>query len=80
VDAFTLFWGTPNRHVMFVQRKGTTVERFPNVQQDGTWIRAASRLGLAFLNEAGVVRGYDALTLGRGGPAYNVRASLPPHG
>ncbi len=45
---------------MFVQRKGTTVERFPNVQQDGTWIRAVSRLGLAFLNEPGVVRGYDA--------------------
>ena len=44
---------------MFVQRKGTTVERFPNVQQDGTWIRAVSRLGLAFLNPAGVVRGFD---------------------
>ena len=38
---------------MFVQRKGTTVARFPNVQHDGTWIRAVSRLGLAFLNEAG---------------------------
>ena len=60
VDASTLFWGIPKAHVMFVQRKGTTVERFPNVQQDGTWIRAVSRLGLAFLNEAGVVRGYDA--------------------
>ncbi len=60
VDASTLFWGVPKAHVMFVQRKGTTVERFPNVQQDGTWIRAVSRLGLAFLNEAGVVRGYDA--------------------
>ena len=31
---------------MFVQRKGTTVDRFPNVQQDGTRIRAVSRLGL----------------------------------
>jgi hypothetical protein len=41
---------------MFVQRKGTTVARFPNVQHDGTWIRAVSRLGLAFLNEAGPFR------------------------
>ena len=45
---------------MFVQRKSTTVERFPAVEKDGTYIRAASRIGLAFLNEAGVVRGYDA--------------------
>ena len=29
VDAATLFWGIPKPHVMFVQRKGTTVERFP---------------------------------------------------
>jgi HK97 family phage major capsid protein len=55
VDASTLFWGIPKDHVMFVQRAGTTVEQFPNVQQDGTWIRAISRLGLAFLNEAGSV-------------------------
>ena len=59
VDANTLFWGIPKQHVMFVQRKDTTVERFPAVQQDGTYIRAVSRIGLAFLNEAGVVRGYD---------------------
>ena len=59
VDEDTVFWGTRKQHVMFVQRKRTTVERFPNVQQDGTWIRAVSRLGLAFLNPAGVVRGYD---------------------
>src|SRR6185295_18218664 len=31
VDAATLFWGVPKAHVMFVQRKGTTVERFPAV-------------------------------------------------
>jgi hypothetical protein len=43
VDASTLFWGIP-KAVVFVQRKYTTVERFPNVQQDGTWIRAVSRL------------------------------------
>ena len=29
VDANTLFWGIPKQHVMFVQRKGTAVERFP---------------------------------------------------
>jgi len=47
VDATTLFWGIPKDHVMFVQRKGTSVERFPAVQNDGTWIRAISRPGLA---------------------------------
>jgi hypothetical protein len=29
------FWGVPQAHMMFVQRKGTTVERFP------PWIRTA---------------------------------------
>jgi hypothetical protein len=57
VDASTLFWGIPKAHVMFVQRKGTTVERLPAVDKDGTYVRAVSRFGLAFLNEAGVVRG-----------------------
>jgi hypothetical protein len=33
--AATLFWGIPKVHVIFVQRKGTTVERFP------PWIRTA---------------------------------------
>jgi hypothetical protein len=60
VDEHTLFRGIPKAHVMFVQRKGTTVERLPPVERDGTWVGAISRLGLAFLNEAGVVRGYDA--------------------
>jgi hypothetical protein len=41
-------------------RKGTRVEKFPNVQKDGIWVRAVSRLGIGFLNEPGVVRGYDA--------------------
>ena len=59
MDASTLFWGIPKQHVMFVQRKDTSVERFPAVVQDGTYIRAVSRIGLAFLNEAGVIRGYD---------------------
>ena len=60
VDAATLFWGIPKAHVVFVQRNGTTVERFPAVDKDGTWIRAESRISLAFLDPDGVVRGYDA--------------------
>jgi hypothetical protein len=44
---------------VLVMRKGTRVEKFPNVQKDGIWVRAVSRLGIGFLNEAGVVRGYD---------------------
>lgn len=60
IDAATKFWGIPQAHVKFVQRKDTAVERFPAVQQDGTWIRAVARQGFAFLNEAGVVRGYAA--------------------
>ena len=58
VDANTKFWGIPQAHVVLVVRKGTRVERFPNVQKDGQWVRAVSRLGLGFLNPAGVVRGY----------------------
>ncbi|MGE2737348.1 phage major capsid protein [Mycolicibacterium vaccae] len=60
VDAETKFWGIPQAHVVLVMRKGTRVEKFPNVQQDGIWVRAVSRLGIGFLNEPGVVRGYDA--------------------
>lgn len=60
VDAATKFWGIPSAHVKLVMRKGTTVERFPAVQQDGTYVRAISRFGLGFLNEAGVIRGFDA--------------------
>ena len=59
VDANTKFWGIPQAHVVLVVRKGTRVERFPNVQKDGQWVRPVSRLGIGFLNEPGVVRGYD---------------------
>lgn len=52
VDAETVFWGIPKAHTVLVMRKGTKVERFPNVQKDGIWLRAVSRLGLAFLNQA----------------------------
>ncbi len=60
VDAQTVFWGIPRDHVVLVMRKGTTVERFPAVHQDGTYVRAVSRFGIGFLNEAGVVRGHAA--------------------
>jgi Phage capsid family len=53
VDEDTVFWGIPKAHVMFVQRKNTTVERFDAVYNDGTDVRAVSRLSLSFLNEAG---------------------------
>jgi hypothetical protein len=49
----------PKAHVVLVMRKGTKVERFPNVQKDGIWLRAVSRMGIGFLNPDGVVRGYD---------------------
>jgi Phage capsid family len=58
VDASTKFWGIPQAHVVLVMRKGTRVEKFPNVQKDGIWVRAVSRLGIGFPNEPGVVRGY----------------------
>jgi HK97 family phage major capsid protein len=56
VDADTVAWGVPADHVKFVMRQGTKVEKFPNVQRDGIWLRAISRLGVAFVNEPGVVR------------------------
>lgn len=56
VDATTIAWGIPKDHVKFVMRKGTKVESFPNVQRDGLWLRAVSRLGVAFVNEPGVTR------------------------
>jgi HK97 family phage major capsid protein len=60
VDGATKFWGVPQTHVVLVSRKGTTVEQFPAVDKDGTFIRAVARFGLGYLNPAGIVRGYDA--------------------
>lgn len=62
VDADTKFWGIPKAHVVLVIRKGTRVEKFPNVQKDGIWLRAIARHGIGFLNPAGVVRGYKIAT------------------
>ena len=56
VDVATTGWGVDKTQLRFVQRKGTTVERFPSVTNDGLWVRAISRLGFGFLNPAGVVR------------------------
>jgi hypothetical protein len=72
VDAATLFWGIPKSHVVLVMRKGTTVERFPAVHQDGTYVRAVARFGLAFLNEAGG----QAVDLAAQGDAAAMRVSL----
>ena len=60
VDPATLFWGIPQEHVALVMRKGTEVRKFDNVHQDGIWLRAVARLGIGYLNPAGIVRGYDA--------------------
>lgn len=60
VDAATTAWGLDKTQVRFVQRKGTTVERFPAVTTDGQYVRAISRVGFGFLNPAGVVRLHNA--------------------
>lgn len=60
VDAATFAWGLDKTQQRFVLRSGTTVERFPAVSTDGTWVRAISRIGLGYLNPAGVVRLWDA--------------------
>jgi HK97 family phage major capsid protein len=56
VDSGTVAWGIDKTQVRYVLRKGTTVDRFDSVTNDGLWIRAISRLGFGFLNPAGVVR------------------------
>ncbi len=40
VDTGTVAWGVPSAHVKFVTRKGSRVEKFPNVQRDGISLRA----------------------------------------
>ncbi|MGL6235107.1 MAG: phage major capsid protein [Segniliparus sp.] len=60
VDPATVFWGIPKDHVALVMRLGTKVETFANVHRDGLYLRAVSRLGVAFLNQPGVVRGHNA--------------------
>lgn len=56
VDADTVAWGIDKTQVQYVLRKGTTVERFDSITNDGLYLRAISRVGFGFLNPAGVVR------------------------
>ncbi|OCB36994.1 capsid protein [Mycobacterium malmoense] len=56
VDAGTVAWGIDKTQQRYVSRKGTTVERFDSVTNDGQWVRAISRVGFGFLNPAGVIR------------------------
>lgn len=58
-DTATVFWGIPQKHVVLVMRRGTTVERARVIGNDAYDVLATSRLGIGFLNPAGVVRGYD---------------------
>lgn len=60
VDSTSVAWGIDSTQQRYVVRKGTAVERFDSVTNDGTWIRAISRIGFGFLNPAGVIRLYDA--------------------
>lgn len=56
VDADTVAWGVDKTQQRYVLRKGTTVERFDSVTNDGQFVRAISRVGFGFLNPAGLVR------------------------
>jgi HK97 family phage major capsid protein len=56
VDEGTVAWGIDHTQQRYVLRKGTAVERFDSVTNDGKWIRAISRNGFGFLNEPGLVR------------------------
>lgn len=56
VDAGTVAWGVDKTQQRYVLRKGTTVERFDSITNDGQYVRAISRIGLGFLNPAGVAR------------------------
>lgn len=60
VAATTSFYGVDKSQVIFVLRKGTTVERSRDsaFRQDGVDVRAIARVGWAFANPAGVIRGF----------------------
>lgn len=45
VDSGTVAWGIDKRQVQYVLRRGTTVERFDSITNDGLYIRAISRVG-----------------------------------
>lgn len=56
VDADSTAWAVDKSQLRYVLRQGTTVERFPSVENDGQYIRAKCRVDFAVLNPAGVVR------------------------
>lgn len=59
VDSATFAFGIDSTQQRYVLRKGTVVERFPSVTNDGTYVRAITRVGWNTLNPAGIVRLYD---------------------
>jgi HK97 family phage major capsid protein len=56
VDSGTLAWGIDSSQQRYVLRSGTAIETFPAITNDGTYVRALSRIGFGFLNPAGVIR------------------------
>ena len=62
VDAATQFWGIPSDRVVTVLRKDAEVSRSQDsgFYNDALDVRAITRVGIGFLHEAAVVRGYDA--------------------
>ncbi|MGY4869791.1 phage major capsid protein [Mycolicibacterium elephantis] len=62
VDNATLFWGIPSDRVVTVLRKDAEVTRSKDsgFYNDALDVRAITRVGVGFLHEAAVVRGYDA--------------------
>jgi HK97 family phage major capsid protein len=62
VDAATLFWGIPEDRVVTVLRKDAEVTRSidSGFYNDALDVRALTRVGIGFLHQASVIRGYDA--------------------
>lgn len=61
VDEDTLFWGIPSDRVVTVLRKDAEVTRSKDsgFYNDVLGVRAITRVGVGYLHEAAVVRGYD---------------------
>lgn len=61
-DSNTLFWGIPSDRIVTVLRKDAEVTRSKDsgFYSDALDVRAITRVGVGFLHEAAVIRGYDA--------------------
>ncbi|MBU8826981.1 phage major capsid family protein [Mycolicibacterium goodii] len=61
VDEDTFFWGIPSDRVVTVLRKDAEVSRSKDsgFYNDALDVRAITRVGVGFLHEAAVIRGYD---------------------